>query len=78
MIELISLTKEVRKDLAAKINSLVVAEMMQKMAIEQGNSKSWKVWKEAEIDATLYLLDKYDIVLPNAESMSLERARKAA
>lgn len=78
MIELISLTKEVRKDLAAKINSLVVAEMMQKMAIEQGNSKSWKLWKQAEIDDTLYLLDKYDIVLPNAESFSLERARNAA
>ena len=78
MIELISLTKEVRRDLAEKINSLVVAEMMQKLATEQGNSKSWRVWKEMEIEATLYLLDKYDIVLPNAESMSLERARKAA
>ena len=78
MIELVSLTKEVRKDIAEKINSLVVAEMMKEAALKTENYKGIRIWRQSEIEATLYLLDKYNIRLPNAESFDAERTRNAA
>ena len=66
------LTKTEKRDLASKINSLMVAAMMR----ETCDSKDTWIWSRAEEEKVVELFDQYGIELPNLAMYLQERASK--
>jgi L-fucose isomerase-like protein len=66
------LTKTEKRDLASKINSLMVAAMMR----ETCDSKDAWIWSRSEEEKVVELFDQYGIELPNLAMYLQERASK--
>lgn len=61
------LTKKQGKAIAELINSLQCADLMQRNAMQEGNSEKFTRWYRQECEATVALADDHGINLPNLQ-----------